>query len=214
MIAAAIHFLETFIIPLGAFGVFAASFIEEVVAPIPSALVQLASGFLFLQGDFSAAFFSDLFFVVVFPAALGVTVGSLLVFGIAYWFGKPALLRWGRWLGVSWEEIERAQEKFRHSAADEWTLFITRSIPIIPSVAVSALCGLVRFSFKKYLLLTFLGTCVRATVLALVGWQVGEFYSRYGEVISKIESFVLLIFILAVAAFIFWRIKKSKRAVL
>lgn len=211
MIAYILGLLETYIIPLGAFGVFAASFIEEIIAPIPSAVVQTISGFLFVTGDFSFSTILHLVFVVVLPAALGVTLGSLFVFGIAYWFGKPALLRFGKWLGVSWADIERAQKKFEQTSADEWTLFLTRSIPIIPSVAISALCGLMRISLKKYLLYTFLGTCVRAFVLAIVGWQVGELYSHYAKAISRVENIVFAAFIVAVVIFIIWRIKASRK---
>ena len=47
MIAETIVLIEKTLLPLGAFGIFVASLLEEVVAPIPSALVQLSAGFSF-----------------------------------------------------------------------------------------------------------------------------------------------------------------------
>src|SRR3989344_1647844 len=211
MIAYFLQLLETYVIPLGALGVFAASFLEEIIAPIPSAVVQLGSGFLFVHGAFSFSTIFYLVIVVVLPAALGVSVGSLFVYGIAYWCGKPVLEKWGKWLGVSWGEIERAQRKFEETKADEWTLFITRSIPIIPSVAISAFSGLVRIPLREYLIYTFLGTCVRAFVLAVVGWQIGSVYKHYAELISRAENFIFAAIAFAVVVFIIWRVRAARK---
>ena len=53
--------------------------------------------------------FLKLFIYIVLPAALGVTVGSLFVYAIAYFAGKPFLERWGKYLGISWEDLEKTE---------------------------------------------------------------------------------------------------------
>src|SRR5438477_612068 len=83
--------------------------------------------------------------IVVIPAAAGITLGSLMVYGIAYWAGKPALDKWGKWLGLGWKDVEAIQKKFSEKSFDEWGLFILRCIPILPSVAISAFSGLIRY---------------------------------------------------------------------
>ncbi len=210
MIDLAINFIEHVLLPLGGWGVFFASVIEEVIAPIPSALVITLSGFLFLKGSFSLALILKLFFVVALPASIGITVGSLFIYGIAYYFGKPALEKWGKWMGLSWADIEKLQKKFDTRKVDELALFSLRAIPIIPSVAISAWYGIVRFGLKKYILFTILGTFVRAIILALVGWQVGAFYYTYAKTIASIEKDIFIIIVICVLFFIGYKIYKRK----
>jgi membrane protein DedA with SNARE-associated domain len=205
MIQNIVSLIQETVIPLGASGLFVASLMEEVIAPIPSAIVQLTAGFLFLEGSLSVSWFMTLVFVILIPVALGVAMGSLLVYGIAYYAGKPALIAWGKWFGLKWEDVEKVQEKFEGTTLDDWGLFIVRSVPIIPSVAVSAVCGLVRYDIKRYLLYTFLGTLVRAGTLALVGWQVGEFYIEYIEAIQRFEKIILVVLVIMVVGFVGYR---------
>ncbi len=214
MIETTIQFIQSVILPLGAWGVFLGSLLEEVVAPIPSALVLTFSGFLFLKGSFSIAFLFKLILTVVLPASLGVTIGSFFVYGLAHVFGKPILVKWGKWLGLSWNDIEKLQTKFDSENIDEWALFFLRTIPIIPSVAISAFYGLIRYDMKKYFIYTFLGTCIRATILALVGWQVGALYYRYADLIGKIEDFFLMGIGLVCILFVLYRIRKKKSSVI
>ncbi len=210
MIETTIQFIQSVLLPLGAWGVFLASFLEEIIAPIPSALVITLSGFFFLKGAFSLALLAKLFFVVVLPASLGVTIGSLFVYALAHIFGKPILVKWGKWLGLSWNDIEKLQNKFDTKKTDELALFLLRTIPIIPSVAISAFYGLIRYDLKKYFIYTFLGTCVRATILAIIGWQVGSFYYKYASTITHIESYFLVAISTILVLFIIYRISKKR----
>ena len=213
MIESIIAFLEKVVIPYGAFGVFLASFIEEIIVPIPSTLILLGAGFLFLDGiPFSFEFVSVLLFVVVIPAALGMTLGSLFVYGIAYQFGKPAIDRFGRYIGISWEAIEKAEKRFARNSVDEISLIVLRAFPIIPIVAVSTVCGLVRFPPIKYLVLTLIGSFIRAFILAIIGAEVGILYSEYGKVLESIESYVLVFFaiISLLTLFIVYSRKRNK----
>jgi membrane protein DedA with SNARE-associated domain len=205
-----IHFIETNLVPLGAVGVLIASLIEEVIAPIPSALVVATAGFFLLDTQqLPLIFFRDLLLIVTIPTALGVAFGSLLVFYIAYASGKPALTKWGKWLGLSWNDVEKIREKFSHTSKDEITLLIARTIPIIPSVAISAFCGLIRMNVFKYILITFVGTLVRAGILGFIGAQAGTLYYIYADSIKRFEDVVFLVVILAAVSFVVWGIYKT-----
>jgi len=205
MFAEIILYLENILFVYGPLGVFIASIIEEVIAPIPSTLVIMGTSFIVLKGAvISIDAFLKLFLNIVLPASLGVTIGSLFVYGIAYFAGKPFLERWGKYLGVSWEDIEKTEKKFQKSRSDELVLFLVRAVPIIPSVAISALCGFIRFDLKKYLVITFFGTLVRAFILGFIGWQFGSMYQTLADEISYLEEVsVILILISAVLYFIY-----------
>jgi len=212
MIEAVVLFFQKTLIPLGAVGVFLAAFLEEVIAPIPSTIVLVGSGFILSSGPISFETFLSLVFKVAIPASLGMAIGSLFVFGLAWFFGKPAIEKWGKWFSLSWEDIEKSREKFSKGPKDEITLFVLRATPAVPSVAISAFAGLVRFPLKPYLIYSFLGSIVRALILGFVGSRVGALYFLYAEQISEVENYVLLLLGLSIVTFIIYRFWKNKKS--
>jgi Uncharacterized membrane-associated protein len=192
----------------GPLGVFLASIVEEVIAPTPSTLVIMGTSFIVLKGaTISPDAFLKLFINIVLPASLGVTIGSLFIYTIAYFAGKPFLERWGKYLGVSWEDLEKAEKKFEKSRSDEIILFPVRAVPVVPSVAISAFCGFIRFDLKKYLIITFLGTLVRAFLLGFIGWQFGSLYQTAADEISYLEEISLAVIIVAIVVYIIYKKK-------
>ncbi len=211
MIAIAVQTLIDVVLPLGVWGVFLASLIEEIVAPIPSSIVQMASGFIFLEGDFSARLLLDMFLYISLPASFGVTIGSLPVYFLSYYYGKVVVDGWGKYLGISWSEIEKAEKRFSKGYRDEMTLFFIRNIPVVPSVAITAFCGLIRFNFKNYIIYTFLGTIIRSSILAILGWKVGGIYNQYAEQVSNYETIVLGGLFLIISSFVIYRYHYKNR---
>src|SRR3989344_5441066 len=192
MTEALIHFLQANVLPLGALGVFSASVIEEVIAPIPSALIMTMSGFLFVSGEFSLNTFSALIFKVAIQAALGVTIGSYVVYFVAKFGGRFLIERWGKYIGLYWSDIERRQDRLSGTRKDEIIIAGARILPVVPSVAVSAFCGILGMKAWKYFVITLIGTFFRGIILGLIGWQVGNVYIKYANFISSIENIVLL----------------------
>lgn len=185
-------FLETNILPWGALGVFVASVVEEVIAPIPSALIMTMSGFLLVSGSFSSATLYSLIFKVALPAALGVTIGSLVVYFVAKFGGRLVIEKWGRYIGLYWSDVEKLQSKLQGTKRDEFIIGGARILPIVPSVAISAFCGIIEMPLSKYFVVTLMGTFFRGLILGTIGWQVGNVYTRYAKLISSIENMVLL----------------------
>lgn len=195
----------------GPLGIFIASIVEEIIAPIPSTLVIMSTSFLIFKGTvISLGSIFKLFTNIVLPASSGVTLGSLLIYYIGYFLGKPFLKRWGKFLGVSWEDIIHAQNKFTNSSSDELLLFILRAFPIVPSVAISIFCGFIRFDLRKYLIITFLGTVVRAFILGFIGWQFGSMYQTAAEEISYLEEIGLAVIIIVAAGYLIYQRKFKK----
>lgn len=216
MIEQAILFCQSIIETYGAWGVFLATIIEEVVAPIPSAMVPLAAGFFLLPPDasFALAGFKALFVVAV-PVTMGISLASAAIYALAYYGGKPLIIRSRHLTGLSWRDVEKIEQKVSKGRRDEITLFVLRIIPIIPGLAVSAFCGVVRYPFSRFLAITIAGSGVRAFALALLGWQAGEFYLKYLDLISEFEEQIFVVVaILIVAlglAYYFWARKRGAR---
>lgn len=210
MLTSIIAYLESVVLPLGAPGVFLASIIEEVIAIIPSPIVQMGAGFLFLGGEpVSPASLTTLVVVVMVPAAFGVAFGSLPIYYAAYYGGKPIIERFGKFVSVTWRDVEDAQERFAATSREELFIFICRSLPILPSVVISAFSGTVRLSIRTYLIYSFLGTLVRAAILGVLGWQLGALYHTYATHVDRLEKVGLVIFAFGICYF-FYRARTKK----
>lgn len=187
-----------------------ASIIEEIIAPIPSTLVIMGSSFLILKGyPIAVDSIMRLLIYVVLPASAGVTLGSLFVYAIGYFLGSPFIKRWGKYMGVSWDDIEKAEGRFSQGQSDNLILFILRAVPVVPSVAISIFCGFIRYRLRDYITFTFMGSLVRGFVLGILGWQFGMLYLEISQQISFLEELVLLVLVIALGVYLYWR--KTKK---
>lgn len=205
--------IEHLVTAYGAAGIFVGALIEEVISFIPSAAVIMFAGFFTLGGTaVSGSSLIKLFTHVTIPVSLGLTIGSLFVYGIVYYLGKPAIVRFGKYFGVSWKEIEIIRGYIKKNIADDIILFLIRATPVVPFVAANAFCGLVRWPFPNYLLATFLGALVRGTAVGFIGWQLGSLYKTHATLFNQAENVFLALIALALAAFVFYRRRRTTSA--
>ncbi len=195
--------LEGFIVSYGPWAVFGGSILEQVVTPIPSSVVVLGASFFLMKGvALSAGSLQTMFLNISIPAALGVTLGSLVYYGICYKIGIPFVERAGKYLGVSLEDLEGVEKRVKESRYENLFLFAARCVPVIPSIAISLFCGLIRYNPRNYVLITFFGAMVQASILGIIGWQFGNFYLTISEGLSFIDNIILVVLVLVVVIFV------------
>ena len=89
--------------------------IESVIIPIPSELVLPFAGFLVGEGvaiePITGAAWN--YWLVVLAGTIGATVGALIAYGIGAWGGRPIIERWGRYLGITTSDLDRADAVLR-----------------------------------------------------------------------------------------------------
>ncbi len=206
MLAELTVFLEKFIITYGSWGIFLGSILEEIIAPIPSTAVIMGSSFFIMKNSqISLQAFEMLLINIALPAAAGVTIGSLLIYGIVYYAGKSFVGRWGKYLGLSWEEIEKTEEKYSQNNLMELSIFTARALPIVPSIVISAFCGFIKYDLKKYITITFLGTLVKSFILGFMAWQFGSLYGTIESEIGLSEEIVVAVLVIALIALIVYK---------
>jgi membrane protein DedA with SNARE-associated domain len=211
MIAELTALIQPIVQEYGVWGVFLATLLEEIIAPIPSPLVPLAAGFFLLPAEKTLSeIWLKALLVVAFPVSVGITLGSLAVYSIGYFGGKPAIEKSRRWLGFGWQDIERAEKRLMYSRYDEIALFALRLMPIVPGVAISGFCGIVRYPVKTFALITLFGAFARAFFLGIIGWYVGGIYAVWAEAISRTEKYIFIVLI-AIAAFFIAKAYFKKR---
>jgi len=106
-----------------------------------------------------------LFFVAV-PYALGTAVGSLLLYILAYLGGKPAIEKFGKYIKVSWKDVERVEKRFEGNWYDELIFLALRAAPFIPTPPLNIAAGLLRMNVFSYFILTTVGMIIRLMFMA------------------------------------------------
>lgn len=150
-------------LPLELF-VFAGTFIEEVVAPIPTPLILGTAGFLAREQLLGILYFAWL----ATWAATAKTIASYFF----YWLGQLARHRapshWQKRLGLEPHRLTHLHLFLSQSWWDDLVLIGVRVLPIIPSFLVSLGAGAVQLPLRVFLVTTFIGNWIRSlTILAL-----------------------------------------------
>ncbi len=212
MFTTMIKTIESLIISNTSLTVFLGCILEQIIVPIPASLIVLSSTFLVLKGtSFSLAALGTLFIKIVIPASLGITLGSLVYYFLAYKLGMPFIERTSKYLGVSVEDVEDVGKKVDESYYDEIFIFMARCVPVIPSIAVNLFCGLIKYDLKKYLIITFLGSSVQILGWGILAWFSGNIYLLLENKISDIGNIMTVIFIVIVIYFIIMKKREMKR---
>jgi membrane protein DedA with SNARE-associated domain len=165
------NYISHLIISLGGLGVFIASLIEEIIIPIPSVLIQSGAGLFLLGGSaLTVANVLKLITLVALPAALGVALGSLVIYGIAFYGGDYAIKKYGKYFFINYEKLEKTRVSISSKSSLLTSVTILRFIPLFPNVLITAACGLLKIPLRSYILSTFIGIFIRALYLGALGW--------------------------------------------
>lgn len=211
MIASLIIWLQSLIVPLGGWGILVGSFLEEIIAPIPSALIQISGGFLLFEGKaVTVQHFISFIVNISIPAAVGVALGSILVYYFVYTLGDLFITKYGRYFGITITDLEKFDTKLEKKHRDLWLVFVGRMIPGIPGPLVSAFAGIFKIPFHRYFPVSVLGTFIRATFYGFIGWQIGSAYEEYQAFFDKAEKYVLFVAGIAIVGFIIYRTYRKR----
>jgi membrane protein DedA with SNARE-associated domain len=212
-IAAFLAWLLPIIQTYGALSVFVGFFLEEVIIPIPSPLIAMAAGFILIPATATLdQALGVAFFTIMIPGAVAMTIGSLIIYAVAYYGGERIVNRFERFFGTTVADIEKTTRKIEKSKRIWITIAVLRIIFVVPTSIVSLASGFMRLNWKKFTISTFIGALPRIFILSLIGWQLGTAYITIAENFSSIENLLFYTIgglIIIGAAFFVYR-KKHK----
>ena len=164
MLTDVIQWIVEMVSSLGYIGIIIMMFLESSFFPFPSEIVIIPAGYLASKGEM------NMFFVILF-GIIGSILGSLLNYYIAYFLGKPFLLKYGRYFKLTEERFDKLNNFFlKHGAI---STFIGRLIPGVRQY-ISFPAGLAKLSMPKFIFYTSLGAGLWTTILAFIGYLVGN----------------------------------------
>ena len=171
----------------GYLGVAFLMFLETVFPPIPSEVIMSIAGVAAGQGKLNLGW-------VIAAGTAGAMLGNILWYLAARALGivrlRPIIHRYGRWITMSWAEVQRAERWF--SSHGTFFVFLGRMLPTVRSL-VSVPAGLLKMRFKSFLVASTLGTAGWTAMLAVAGFKLGEEYANIEELLGPASTAILVV---------------------
>ena len=180
----------------GYWGIAALMFLENVFPPIPSELIMGLGGIAVARGSME-------FWPLLAVGTVGSTLGNYVWFlagdRLGYKRLEPFVSRWGRWLTMEWEDVERASRFFRSHG--QWIVFAMRFSPFLRTM-ISLPAGLSHMKHAKFLAFTFAGAAVWNALLIIGGRWLNTYLAETKEWLGWI---ILGSLVLVIGAYV-WRV--------
>ena len=195
-------------VPLTIF-VMVGGLVEEILAPIPSPLVSTLAGSITATQDLGIPY---LLWICAL-ATLAKTVGAWLFYVLGDRLEDLAVPRFGKYIGVNHEDLERFGEHFKGTWKDEMTLLVLRSIPVMPSTPISLVCGILKINLRTFFLATYVGFYIRNLTFMMLGYTGLAAVGSLMEGIDTAETVFKFVIVLAgvgVIGWLYWK-RQNKR---
>lgn len=199
-----IHQMIELIAQHGVIAVMAGMVIEEVFVPIPSPAIPMAAGFLLIDATTISAALLQILLYIAIPASIASVISSYFVYSIAYYGGEPIIKKYGKYLDLSWEEIQRFERHFDNEH-EKYYVALFRAVPIVPLSLISGSAGLFQMNWKQYGIWSFVGMLPRNFVLAYIGWAVKDDFMAIASQIDSASTAVAIAVVVIVGGIILYR---------
>ncbi|NLZ74511.1 DedA family protein [Candidatus Falkowbacteria bacterium] len=187
---------------LGYLGIVILMAVESSFLPLPSEVVIPPAAYLASQGKM------NLVLIILF-GTLGSILGATFNYVLSLIIGRPLIYklashRFARFLLISPEKIERAEKYFLTNAKS--ATFLGRLLPVIRHL-ISIPAGFSRMPYGSFVLFTALGAFIWVSILAFLGYFIGENQALFAKYYQE-----TVIILLAIGAlFVIRQIRKKKK---
>ncbi|MEM4051567.1 MAG: DedA family protein [Thermoplasmata archaeon] len=196
VIALIIDFLAKY----GYTAIFFLMMLESMMLPIPSEVIIPFGGFLAYKGYLNI-------YGVITAATLGGVVGSYIAFLIGYYGGRPFILKYGKYMLIDKENLNRAEKWFNKYG--RISVFTTRLVPVIRTF-ISLPAGIAKMKTSLFLFYTFLGSLIWSIFLGILGYLLKKRWIIIFSFFSKADPIIIGIGIAALFYIIFKLYKNYK----
>jgi len=194
--------LRNAVVQYGYWAVGAALLLENAGIPVPGETILLLASFLaYSEHELRLPW-------IIVVATIAATVGDNLGFALGYYGGRPLLLRYQTIFRIKNATISRGEELFAKYGSV--TVFFARFVFGMRIIA-GPMAGVLRMSWRKFLVFNLLGAVVWVTVISSAGYLFGRHWDRLEEGLNQFNV-VALIIVLAIAGAWWWRNRKNGKA--
>ena len=135
--------------------------------------------------------------IVLIVATVGAVAGSLAGYLIGAWGGRPLLDRYGRYVHIQADDLDRADAWF--AKYGDWAVFFGRLVPLVRAL-INYPAGVARMPVGRFMLFSALGSLPWNAALLLGGYLLG---ANYRHLYDAVRPFEYLIYALVVIGTIY-----------
>ncbi len=135
---------------------------ESSIFPVPSEVVIPPAAFWAAQGKMSPV-------LIILAGTFGSWLGSAITYGISRWLGRRAILKWGRYVFITPEKLERAERMMERY--ESGGLFFARLLPVVRHL-ISIPAGIIEMPFLRFSVITTIGSAIWCSILTWLGLKV------------------------------------------
>lgn len=180
--------------------------VESALIPIPSEITMPFAGFLVGLGKLN-------FWLVVLVGGLGNLAGSLAAYALGYWgqerFVRRLVKKYGKYLLITQEEVDQAERWFRSHG--ELIAFGSRLLPVVRTF-ISLPAGISQMNVIRFSTYTLAGSLIWSAFLTYIGKILGDNWNILEVYFRKFDILIVAAGIAMVAAYVYYKIKKIKKA--
>lgn len=194
-----VDFLVESIHTFGYFGIFFLMFLESSFIPFPSEVVMIPAGYLAHLGQMNL-------FVAILCGVLGSLTGALLNYYLALFLGREILIKFGKYVFFDEKTMIKMENFFaKHGHI---STFSGRLIPVVRQY-ISLPAGLGKMPLALFCLYTSLGAGIWVSILATLGYFLGQNEALLKEYLHWITLGLILFVLFGIGLYIFLQRRKK-----
>jgi membrane protein DedA with SNARE-associated domain len=176
--------------------------LENAGIPLPGETILLLASFLaYSEHDLRLPW-------IIAVATIAATLGDNLGFALGYYGGRALLDRYQSLFRIDNSTVARGENLF--SRYGPVTVFFARFVAGMRIIA-GPLAGVLRMSWRRFLLFNFLGALFWVSVISSAGYFFGRHWGRLQRDVKRFDLLVVVLVALG-AAFLWWRGRRPDRA--
>ncbi|NRR25360.1 DedA family protein [Bacillus velezensis] len=165
---------------------------------IPAEIVLPLAGYWVSKEDMTLA-------GAVFAGSLGGVSGPLVLYGIGRLGGRPFLLKYGKYIWIKPESLEKSDDFFQKHGG--LVAFIGRFIPGVRTL-ISLPCGIAKMNIWVFSLYTYAAMLPITFAYVYLGMKLGENWKSVGSIL---DQYMLPLGIFIVLLLVLWMFLKRRK---
>jgi membrane protein DedA with SNARE-associated domain len=176
--------------------------LESVGIPLPGETILIAAGFLVHQGTLDPG-------ETITFGVLGTIVGNQIGYWAGRQGGRPFVLRWGRYVGVTRQRLVRVEAFFARQGGR--AVFLARFIPGLRAFGALA-AGISRMHWETFLFYNVLAGALWASASILLGYVFSGSLDLLEEWMGSVTVLLVLLVVVTLLFYLAYRWVANHRA--
>src|SRR6266700_1618179 len=196
-------FLNALSSPLQHYGVWAIGLLimlEDFGIPVPGETIMIAGAIYAGAGRLNVVAVG----VVGFVAAV---VGDNIGFTIGHFGGRALVLRWGRYVRLTEERLDKAVTFFNHRGA--WIITVARLIEVLRQVN-GIVAGITGMRWPRFLAFNALGAALWVGTWVSLGYLAGSHIGTIYHYVIQYALYLLIAGVVLLAGYLAWRVLRRR----